>query len=182
MRAGINVGREEKTALENGIYWEDTWATMWGNVDQQRCVSCLTTQDVFVDFVLIMDRDGRIEGFVMDRDKKKKKLNTLEQVTWKSCVAQYIQHNIDFPDLFWVEWACHSGWRLSLHIISPQKQVKQHVCKCQNKKKTNAGRWSYHSLFILYLNRKHSWFKITYLRLFHCLFPSLKNRHVLFDS
>lgn len=50
-----------------------------------------------------MDRDGRIEGFVMDRDKKKKKLNTLEQVTWKSCVAQYIQHNIDFPDLFWVE-------------------------------------------------------------------------------
>lgn len=76
---------------------------MWGNVDQQRCVSCLTTQDVFVDFVLIMDRDGRIEGFVMDRDKKKKKLNTLEQVTWKSCVAQYIQHNIDFPDLFWVE-------------------------------------------------------------------------------
>lgn len=69
-----------------------------------------------------MDRDGRIEGFVMDRDKKKKKLNTLEQVTWKSCVAQYKQYNIDFPDLFWVEEACHSGWRLGLHIISPQKK------------------------------------------------------------
>lgn len=74
---------------------------MWGNVDQQRCVSCLTTQDVFVDFVLIMDRDGREK--VLSWIGLKKKLNTLEQVTWKSCVAQYKQPNIDFPDLFWVE-------------------------------------------------------------------------------
>ena len=70
MKAGINVGREEKTALENGIYWEDTWATVWGNVDQQKCVSCLTTQDVFVDFVLILDRDGRIEDFIIGILKK----------------------------------------------------------------------------------------------------------------
>ena len=54
-------------------------------------------------------------------------------MAWNLCVAQYIQLNIDFPDLFWVEWTCHSGRRLGLHIVSPQKQVKPRECEFQMK-------------------------------------------------
>lgn len=139
MRAGINVGREEKTALENGIYWEDTWATMWGNVDQQRCVSCLTTQDVFVDFVLIMDRDGRIEGFIMDRDKKKKteypRTSDLKKLCSSVQTAQY-----------WFSWFILGRISLSqrlkaqfAHHIPTKKKLNNMCVNVKTKKKQMQG-------------------------------------------